>query len=90
MNKSDIDASIAVQLGLSVKEVDAVTDAFLNGVMAAVKETGEADLHRFGTFEAKLLKARTGRNPQTGEPLAIAESQGVKFRPWKAFKDFLN
>ncbi|HVB29065.1 MAG TPA: HU family DNA-binding protein, partial [Terriglobia bacterium] len=32
-------------------------------------------------------KARTGRNPQTGEPIKIPAKTVVKFRLAKAFKD---
>ena len=90
MNKSDIDAILADRHDLTEREMDSITDGFLQLIMKAVSEDGEADLHRFGTFEKKVLKARTGRNPQTGEALQIPESLSVKFRPWKAFKEFLN
>ena len=90
MNKSDIDAILAEKHDLTLKQADAITDDFLKAVMEAVKKDGEADLHRFGTFELRQRNAREGRNPRTGETIQIPASQAVKFRPWKAFKDFLN
>ena len=47
-------------------------------------------LHGFGTFELKKRDARTGRNPRTGEPVEIAASTSVAFKPAKALKDALN
>ena len=47
-------------------------------------------LHGFGTFELKKRDARTGRNPRTGEPVEIAASTTVAFKPAKALKDSLN
>ena len=47
-------------------------------------------LHGFGTFELKKRDARTGRNPRTGEPVEIAASTTVTFKPAKALKDSLN
>ena len=47
-------------------------------------------LHGFGTFELRKRDARTGRNPRTGEPVEIAASTTVAFKPAKALKDSLN
>ena len=33
----------------------------------------------FGSFSRTARAARVGRNPQTGEPIQIAASKGVKF-----------
>lgn len=40
----------------------------------------------FGSFEARSRAARTGRNPQTGEPMEIAASTTPAFKPATAFK----
>ena len=39
-----------------------------------------------GTFSAKERPARTGRNPQTGEPIAIAASRKLVFKAAKTAK----
>ncbi|MDP7280716.1 MAG: HU family DNA-binding protein, partial [Candidatus Poribacteria bacterium] len=44
----------------------------------------------FGTFEVKSRSARTGRNPQTGEPLQIAAKRVPSFRAGKKLKDSIN
>lgn len=43
----------------------------------------------FGTFEVKDRKARTGRNPHTGEPIDIGAGRRVGFRVGKALRDSL-
>lgn len=43
----------------------------------------------FGTFTVKARKARTGRNPQTGESMKIKASKSVGFKPGKELKDKL-
>jgi len=40
-----------------------------------------------GTLEVRKREARTGRNPATGEPLQIAASKKVAFRPAKELKE---
>ena len=34
----------------------------------------------FGSFELKETAGRTGRNPQSGEPITIAASKSVRFK----------
>lgn len=40
-------------------------------------------IYNFGTFQTKTRAARTGRNPQTGEAIQIAESTTLGFKPTK-------
>ena len=44
----------------------------------------------FGTFEVSSRNARTGRNPHTGEEMAIAACKAPKFKAGKALKDAIN
>ena len=50
--------------------------------------TGQkVQLTGFGTFEARDRKARTARNPQTGEEVKVAATRVPAFKAGKAFKD---
>ena len=44
----------------------------------------------FGTFTKKLRPAREGRNPRTGEPIAIPEQVTVAFQPGVELRSALN
>jgi len=56
---------------------------------AAIAE--KADLTKgFGTFLQRHRGARTGKNPQTGEPVKIKASNTVAFKPGKSLKDSVN
>lgn len=44
----------------------------------------------FGTFAVKERAARTGRNPQTGNPIKIAAAKIPGFKAGKALKDAVN
>ncbi|WP_143440834.1 HU family DNA-binding protein, partial [Klebsiella pneumoniae] len=44
----------------------------------------------FGTFAVKDRAARTGRNPQTGNPIEIAAAKIPGFKAGKALKDAVN
>ena len=44
----------------------------------------------FGSFSTTKRAARTGRNPQTGEPVKIAASTALRFSPSATVKSALN
>lgn len=48
------------------------------------------ELRGFGILEVKETKARTGRNPGTGDTIPIAASRRAPFRPSKELKERLN
>jgi len=66
------------------RALGAVIDGIREGLCA---EPNRVQLVGFGTFEVKNRQARTGRNPQTGEPMKIAASKTVGFRPGKTLKE---
>ncbi|MFC1707250.1 HU family DNA-binding protein [Planctomycetota bacterium] len=61
----------------------AVIDGIKGGLTS---KPNKVQLVGFGTFEVRDRKARTGRNPQTGETLKIPASKTVTFRPGKTLK----
>ena len=59
----------------------------LDSITAALAAGDKVQLVGFGTFEVRERAARTGRNPQTGEDIAIAARSVPVFKPGKALKD---
>ena len=68
------------------KATEAV-DAVFAAIEGALKANDEVRLVGFGSFSTSTRKATTGRNPQTGAAIQIAESTTVRFKPGKALKD---
>jgi nucleoid DNA-binding protein len=81
MNRKDLVETIAQEAGLSAAQADAALAAFVAGVTDAVAAGDRVAVAGFGTFES-----RTGRNPQTGQPIEIAASVAPAFKPATAFK----
>ncbi len=90
MTKNEMIEKVVESTGLTKKDVAAVIDATLSEIKDAVKEGDKINFVGFGSFEPKTNKARTGINPATKEKIQIAESQSVKFKVSKTFKDYLN
>jgi DNA-binding protein HU-beta len=55
-----------------------------------LKTGDEVRLVGFGTFSVSERSASEGRNPRTGEKIAIAASKQPKFKPGKLLKDSVN
>jgi DNA-binding protein HU-beta len=87
MNKSDMIDHIAAKTKLTKKAVSDVLEAFMEGVMSELSKGGTLTLTGFGTFKVAHRKARTGRNPQTGEEIKIPARNVPTFKPGKELKE---
>lgn len=90
MNKSELIARIAEQADINKTQATAALQAVETGVVDTLANGGKVELKGFGTFSVKERAERTGRNPQTGEPIQIAASKTPTFKAGKAFKDAVN
>ena len=71
-----------------IQDVDEVVKAALNILKAEIAVNGYAELHGFGSFAIKTLKAESGTDPQ-GNHYEVPERVTVEFNPFKAFRDVL-
>ncbi len=91
MNKAELVDALASATGMTKADAGRAVDALFStdgGVIAkALKKGGKVQITGFGTFETKARKARTGRNPRTGETIKIAATKTPGFRAGKGLKD---
>ncbi len=90
MNKNDLIDAVAERTGLAKSDAARAVEAVLDSITAALKTGDTVALSGFGTFVVKERAARTGRNPRTGETIAIAASRAPGFKAGKALKDAVN
>ncbi len=90
MTKADLVAQIAAKADMSKTAAERSLNAMLESIQELLAEDGKLTLTGFGTFVAEAREERLGRNPRTGEPITIAASTVVRFRPGKLLKDALN
>jgi DNA-binding protein HU-beta len=86
VNKAELVDHIADAASLSKKDAEAALHHMMEGVKAAVAKGEKVTIPGFGAWSRTERKARTGRNPRTGEPVQIAASKGVKFTAGAGFK----
>ena len=90
MNKTELVNVVADATKLTKKDVDAVVSATLAAITDAMKSGDKVQLIGFGTFEAKEVAEREGRNPRTNEVIKIAACKKPAFSASKALKDSVN
>ena len=90
MNKSELIDHVAGSASVDKKTATSAVDAVLDGIVSTIKAGEKVSLLGFGVFAPTSRAARTGRNPQTGAPVKIAASKGVRFAPGSPFKAALN
>ncbi len=87
MNKAELVEAMASGAGLSKAQANDALDALTDTVTKTLKKGDRVTLVGFGTFSTSDRAARTGRNPQTGEPIKIKAKRVVKFKPGKELSD---
>src|SRR3954454_25249273 len=85
MNKSQLIDALAARLGDRRTAASAV-DGLLSTIVETVKEGESVSLTGFGVFEARARAARVGRNPRTGQTVAVPAATVPAFRPGTGFK----
>jgi DNA-binding protein HU-beta len=90
MTKVDLVDGLASKLGVPKSEAERAVDSLIEDIINALRQDNRVNISGFGTFAVSRREARTGRNPKTGEPTAIAASRAAKFKPGKQLKDSLN
>ena len=95
MNKNDLIDTVAKNPELkceSKTQAERMVKAVIDGLTAGLRDSSDhkVQIVGFGTFSVRERKARTGRNPQTGEAMKIAASRTVGFTPGQGLKDLVN
>jgi DNA-binding protein HU-beta len=95
VNKNEFIAAVADnkalgKLDLSKAAVATIVDTVLGTIETSLKKGEEVRLVGFGNFYVSKRAAAKGRNPRTGEEIAIKASKLPKFRAGKQLKDQVN
>ena len=80
MNKATLIAKIADDAGITRAAAATAVQSLIEGVTTSLKKGQRVTLVGFGTFGVSKRKARTGRNPQTGETIKIKAKTIARFK----------
>ncbi|WP_104131168.1 HU family DNA-binding protein [Cryobacterium sp. M91] len=78
LNKTELVAKVAADSGQSQAAVDGILNTFFETLAEAVKNDSKVTILGWLGVERIATAARIGRNPQTGEEIAIAAGHRVR------------
>ncbi len=90
MSKKDAIDAVAEHAEITKEKAGVALDALITYIEKTLKKGDEVSLPPLGKFKITKRKARTGRNPSTGEEIKIPASVVPKFQPSKTLKDVVN
>ena len=91
MIKSELVQRISLQNPhLYQRDVENIVNAILGEITAAMARGDRVELRGFGAFSVKKREARNGRNPRTGERVAVNEKSVPFFKTGKEMRERLN
>ena len=90
MNKSELVNALADQANISLDEATLVVNTFVDSMKDSLLEGGRVEIRGFGSFKVKEYGSYAGRNPRTGEKVAVEPKRLPFFRAGKELKEYLN
>lgn len=72
------------------RDIERIVNKIFDEISGALSRGDRVELRGFGAFSIKHRKARTGRNPRTGEVVQVAEKYVPFFKTGKELRDRLN
>lgn len=90
MTKQQLIEAVSTSTERGKAEVEQVVEAVLAAIAGSLEKNERVDLRGFGSFVVKDKKARQGRNPRTGETIAIAAKRDAGFKPGKELAERLS
>jgi len=90
MTKADLVSKIYDNVGLSKKESTLIVELIFEIIRTALENGSKVKISGFGNFNIRSKKVRRGRNPQTGEEIAITARNVLTFKASPVLKKSLN
>ena len=90
MNRSQLTAHVAAETSVTRATAERLVGAVFSAIAGALARDETVAIAGFGKFDVRSRPARTGQNPRTGAPVAIAASRTPSWNPAKALRDAVN
>lgn len=87
MTKADLVDILFTRMGLNKREAKEMVDAFFDEIRTALEDGRTVKLSGFGNFQLRDKAQRPGRNPKTGEEIAITARRVVTFHASQKLKE---
>ena len=75
---------------LSRRQAELVINTLFDSIRDSLKNGEKTEIRGFGSFRLRIRKTKEGRNPKTGETVAVPEKRMPFFKAGKEIKELLN
>jgi DNA-binding protein HU-beta len=89
VTKVDIVDTVAGRCDITKAKAGDAVNTIFDYIVESLKKNEKVTVVGFGTFEARMRKARMGRDPRTGASIHIPAKRVPKFKAGKTLKDEL-
>ena len=79
MTRQELIQAISRRTRLTPQQADSALAALIDSISGALAKGEDVTLIGFGRFEARVQPPHPGRNPRTGEPIAVGATARVRF-----------
>ena len=90
MNKAELVTHVATEASVTKATAERLVGAVFSAIADALAREEPVAIAGFGTFATRSRAARRGRNPRTGEPVAVPASTVPSFKAAKALREAVN
>ncbi|KLD77723.1 integration host factor subunit alpha [Xanthomonas hyacinthi DSM 19077] len=87
LTKAEMAERLFDEVGLNKREAKEFVDAFFDVLRDALEQGRQVKLSGFGNFDLRRKNQRPGRNPKTGESVALPGKHVPHFKPGKELRE---
>ncbi len=90
MTKAELVDHVTALGDLTRRDGEVIVETLFESIIEALKTNDKVEVRGFGSFRSRQRKPRTGRNPKTGEAVAVPAKRVPYFKPSKELRDLVN
>ena len=90
MNKSELIEALSQELDMPTRQSTSILNTILEAMMVAMERGDDIEIRGFGSFTVKEYKSYVGRNPKSGQQIAVTPKKLPFFKVGKELKERVN
>lgn len=90
MTKADLIEEVSRTVSMTRRDSEVIVETIFDSIIKSLRAGDKIEIRGFGSFRTRQRRARMGRNPKTGEQVAVPARKVPFFKPSKELKDGIN
>ena len=90
MNKSELIEALSQDLNITPRQSSSILNIILEAMIEAMERGDDIEIRGFGSFNVKEYKPYVGRNPKSGQQIAVKPKKLPFFKVGKELKERVN